>query len=62
MMDMREAALIQEASHRFTMLRHCRFYFWIDPPGVQGTEFFEGYADVLKSESCAKLLKCTYNF
>ena len=28
-----------------------------NPPGVQGTEFIEGYADVLKSESCAKLLK-----
>ena len=28
------------------------------PPGVQqGTEFIESYADVLKSESCAKLLK-----
>ena len=27
------------------------------PPGVQGTEFIEGYADVLKSERCAKLLK-----
>ena len=27
------------------------------PAGVQGTEFIEGYADVLKSESCAKLLK-----
>ena len=27
------------------------------PSGVKGTEFIEGYADVLKSESCAKLLK-----
>ena len=27
------------------------------PPGVQGTEFIESYVDVLKSESCAKLLK-----
>ena len=27
------------------------------PPGVQGTEFIESYADVLKSESCAKLVK-----
>ena len=31
------------------------------PPGVQGTEFIEGYADVLKSDSCAKLLKLSDN-
>ena len=30
------------------------------PPGVQGTEFIESYANVLKSESCAKLLKRSY--
>ena len=32
-------------------------YYNNSPPGVQDTEFIEGYADVLKSESCAKLLK-----
>ena len=35
-----------------------RYYYY--PPGVQGTEdpeFIESYADVLKSESCGKLLE-----
>ena len=36
---------------------HVLFNGYSIPPGVQGTEFIEGYADVLKSESCAKLLK-----
>ena len=35
-------------------LRESSCYY---PPGVQGTEFIESYPDVLKSESCAKLLK-----
>ena len=36
---------------------HVLFNGYSIPPGVQGTEFIKGYADVLKSESCAKLLK-----